>query len=315
MDEEVKVTSLVEVTQLPVIENQLARVLPEIKQRCEIAASLVVNEDNYKDMKKTRAQLNREYSEFKGLIKNIKEVVMAPLNDFLNGICKEVDQAYSNGIAQLDGNIKETENGLKDQKRVALMEYYDEYRQSLQLDKQIADPRRSGIKVGLTGSLKSYKEQAKAYLDRIANDLKTIALMENCDEIMAEYTISLDMNGAIQIVKDRIAREEAARKARVEAEAARLAQEAHEAEVSAAMADATEATETPSEASGDSGDILSPPSAEKLSGDTTEPQEAESDEPVYQTAFRVTGTLDMLRELKRFLVGGGYVFETIKEGA
>ena len=71
MDEEVRVTALVEVTQLPVIENQLARVLPEIKQRCEIAASLVVNEENYKDMKKTRAQLNKEYAEFKALIKNI----------------------------------------------------------------------------------------------------------------------------------------------------------------------------------------------------------------------------------------------------
>ena len=43
-------------------------------------------------------------------------------------------------------------------------------------------------------------------------------------------------------------------------------------------------------------------------------QEANEAEPAYQTAFRVTGTLEMLRALKRFLVDGGYVFETIKEG-
>ena len=308
MDNEVKVTSLVEVTQLPVIENQLERVLPEIKQRCELAASLVVNEENYKDMKKTRAQLNKEYGEFKGLIRNIKEVVMAPLNDFLNGICKEVDQAYSTGIDQLDRNIKDTESGLKDQKRVALMEYYDDYRKSLDLDKDLSDPRRSGIKVGLTGSLKSYKDQAKAYLDRIANDLKTIALMENCDEIMAEYTVSLDMNGAIQIVKDRLAREEAARKAREEAEEARKAREAHEASVTAVVEEAQEATETPVEEPEAEDDNLSVPVAEALPEEEKTPSEA-----VYNTVFRVYGTLDMLRELKRFLVNGGYQYENVKE--
>lgn len=316
MDEEVKVTSLVEVTQLPVIENQLARVLPEIKQRCELAASLVVNEENYKDMKKTRAQLNKEYAEFKSLIKNIKEVVMAPLNDFMNGICKDVDEAYSTGIAQLDGNIKDTENGLKNQKRVALMEYYEDYRKSLNLDEKLADPRRSGIKVGLTGSLKSYKDQAKAYLDKLSNDLKTISTLENCDEIMAEYAISLDMSSAIQTVKDRLAREEAARKAREEAEASRKAREEHEATVSAAIAEteAREAAETGREASGPSDDVLSPPSAEKLSEETEEPQNGNNDAgPMYQTAFRVYGTMDMLRNLKRFLDDGGYQYENLGE--
>jgi len=305
MDEELKVTALVEVKQLPVIENQLALILPEIKQRCELAASLVVNEENYKEMKKMRAQLNKEYAEFKALIKNIKEVVMAPLNDFMNGICKEVDQAYSTGISGLDGNIKDTENGLKDQKREALMEYYDEYRQSVGLDEKIADPRKSGIKVGLSGSLKSYKEQVKAYLDRIVSDLQTIDALENRDEIMAEYRISLDINSAIQIVKDRIEREEAVRKLREEAEVARLAREAHDAEVEAAIA---ETAETAEDAQDNPSDFLSPPSAEKLS------EEPQSDpEAYYQTAFRVTGTLDMLRALKRFLEEGGYEYESIKE--
>lgn len=302
MDEEVKVTSLVEVTQLPVIENQLARVLPEIKQRCEIAASLVVNEDNYKDMKKTRAELNKEYAEFKALIKNIKDVVMAPLNDFMNGICKEVDEAYTKGIAQLDGNIKDTENGLKDQKRVALMEYYDDYRKSLDLDERIADPRRSGIKVGLTGSLKSYKDQAKKYLDHLANDLKTIATLENCDEIMAEYVISLDMSNAIQIVKDRIAREEAARKAREEAEAARKAREEHEASVAAALAEAEaqEATEMPHEAQEASDVSLSPPSAEKLPEEARERQ----DEILKVTYLKydIYGTIEQLRGMKAAMI-------------
>ena len=302
MDEEVRVTALVEVTQLPVIENQLARVLPEIKQRCEIAASLVVNEENYKDMKKTRAQLNKEYAEFKALIKNIKEVVMAPLNDFMNGICKEVDEAYSTGIAQLDGNIKDTENGLKDQKRISLMEYYDDYRKSLDLDEQIADPRRSGIKVGLTGSLKSYKEQAKAYLDRLANDIKTISTLENCDEIMAEYVISLDMSKAIQIVKDRLAREEAARRAREEAESARKAREEHEAAVAAAVAEAEaqEATETPSGAQEVSDVPLSPPSAEKLPEEAVERQEEIL--KVTYLKYDIYGTIEQLRGMKAAMI-------------
>lgn len=297
MDEEVKVTALVEVTQLPVIENQLARVLPEIKRRCELAASLVVNEENYKDMKKTRAQLNKEYAEFKGLIKSIKDVVLAPLNDFMNGICKEVDEAYSSGIAQLDGNIKDTENGLKDQKRAALMEYYDEYRQSIGLSEELADPRWSGIKVGLTGSLKSYKAQAKAYLDRILDDLNTIAALENRDEIMAEYAISLDLSRAIQTVKDRLAREEAARKVREEAEAARLAREAHEAEINAAIG---EAVGRPVEVPVSGGESLCPPSAEKLVEETVEHQSEVL--KVTYLKYDVYGTIDQLRGMKQAMI-------------
>ena len=149
------------------------------------------------------------------------------------------------------------------------------------------------------------REQAKAHLDRIANDMKTIDSLENRDEIMAEYRISLDMNSAIQTVKDRIDREEAVRKLREEAEVARLAREAHEAEVEAAIA---ETAETAEDAQDNSDDSLSPPSAEKLA---EEPQSAPA--AYYQTAFRVTGTLDMLRALKRFLEDGGYEYESIKE--
>ncbi len=103
MDENVSTsTALMEVTQLPVITNQLSSVLPTIRERCSIIGSLVVNEENYKEMKKTRAELNKEHAEFRAMVKRLRDEVLAPLNAFLNGLLQEVYTAYSTGIGGLD---------------------------------------------------------------------------------------------------------------------------------------------------------------------------------------------------------------------
>ena len=53
---------LIIVKQLPVIEDQLAAVKESITERVNQALSLVCTEDTYKDIKKVRAELNKEYA-------------------------------------------------------------------------------------------------------------------------------------------------------------------------------------------------------------------------------------------------------------
>lgn len=306
MDENslVTVTSgeYIAVKQLPIIEDRLAELHQELQGELNAVRNLAPTEENYKELKKTRAEWNKKIEILEKLRKKVKGEIEAPYKQFEKGPYADLVNDILDAVGQLDDGIKDVENIMKTDKQKKLLAYYEEYRQSLGLDEKLGDPRRSGIKVGLSDTLKGLKEQAKAHLDRIANDLKTIATLENCDEIMAEYVISLDMSNAIQIVKDRIAREEAARKAREEAEAARKAREEHEASVAAALAEAEaqEATEMPHEAQEASDVSLSPPSAEKLPEEAGERQ----DEILKVTYLKydIYGTIDQLRGMKAAMI-------------
>ena len=308
MDENSLVTvasgEYIAVKQLPIIEDRLAELHQELQGELNAVRNLAPTEENYKELKKIRAEWNKKIDILEKLRKKVKAEIEAPYKQFEKGPYSSLVNEMRDAVGQLDEGIKDVEGIMKAEKQKKLLAYYEEYRQSLGIDEKLADPQRTGItKVGLSDTLKALKENAKAYLDGIDSDLKTIETLEDRDEIMAEYRITLNLNSAIQTVKDRHFREEQVRKAREEAEAARLAREEHEAEVEAALAEAAEEAEEAQEPSGDS---LCPPSAEKL------PEEPQSvPEAYYQTAFRVTGTLDMLRALKQFLVEGGYEFESI----
>ena len=173
------------------------------------------------------------------------------------------------------------------------MAYWEEYRQSLGLDTAIADPRRSGIKVGLTVSMKSLKMQAREYLDRIDGDLKMIDTLDNADEVLAEYRVLLNVTEAVRVVADRNKRVEDERIRRLAEEESRRAREAAEKAVDEAIKE-NEVAVTPT-----------------VSMAPEEQEEAQ--EKILTTAFKVSGTLTMLKELKAFLVNGGYKFESIRE--
>ena len=288
------------VKQLPIIEDKLAELHQQLQGELNVVRTLAPTEENYKELKKIRADWNKKIEVLEKLRKKVKTEIEAPYKQFEKGPYADLVNEMRDAVGQLDDGIKDVENVMKTDKQKKLLAYYEDYRQSLGLDEKIADPRRSGIKVGLSDTLKGLKEQAKAYLDRLANDIKTIETLENRDEIMAEYRISLDMSNAIQIVKDRIAREEAVRKEREEADAARLARDAHEAEVNAAMEEAAEASESPVEAQDSHDDALSPPSAEKLSEEDEQPQKEIL--KVTYLKYDVYGTLEQLRGMKTALI-------------
>lgn len=295
MDKElmVKDNELIVVKQLPIIEDRLDEAFIAVQERLNAMSNLVVTEDNYKELKKTRADLNKEFGELDSLRKNVKAAIEAPYKKFEGGAYKRLADAYKDAIGKLDGEIKDVEGGLKTQKQKELLAYWEEYRQSLGLDTAIADPRRSGIKVGLTVSMKSLKMQARDYLDRIDGDLKMIDTLDNADEVLAEYRVLLNVTEAVRVVADRNKRVEDERIRRLAEEESRRAREAAEKAVDEAIKE-NEVAVTPT-----------------VSMAPEEQEEAQ--EKILTTAFKVSGTLTMLKELKAFLVNGGYKFESIRE--
>ena len=73
---------LIVVKQLPVIEDQLIAVKESIETRVKEATSLICTEDNYKDVKKVRADLSKEYQEMETRRKAVKAAIIAPYDQF-----------------------------------------------------------------------------------------------------------------------------------------------------------------------------------------------------------------------------------------
>ena len=62
----------------------------------------------------------------------------------------------------------------------------------------------AGINVTLSASIKSLKEQAKSFIDRITDDLALIDTQEHKAEIMVEYKKTLNCSQAITTVTSRL---------------------------------------------------------------------------------------------------------------
>ena len=117
---------IIVVKQLPIIEDRLESVFLSVKDRLEAMSNLVVTEENYKELKKTRADLNKEFGELETLRKSAKAAIEAPYKRFENGIYKRISDTYRDAIGKLDGEIKDVEGGLKTQKQKELFVYYEE---------------------------------------------------------------------------------------------------------------------------------------------------------------------------------------------
>lgn len=248
---------LIVVKQLPVIEDKLDEALISVQDRLHAMSGLVATEENYKEVKKVRSDLNKEFDHLEFLRKQVKKALEEPYKKFESGAYKRIADEYKRAIAQVDSSVKQVEEELIRQRKEELRKYYDDYRVSLGLDESIADARRSGIKVGLSGSMTSLKKQAKEYLDKLDGDLKAIDTMEYRDEVLIAYRDLLNVSDAVRVVNERHKRIEEERQRREAMETARKEKEAQEAAVDAVIVET--APERSEVDSGDKGDILAAP--------------------------------------------------------
>lgn len=273
---------IIVVKQLPVIEQQLAQIKEQVAERVSAAMKLVCTEDTVKAVKKARTELNAEFKAWEDKRKEVKTAVMTPYEKF-EAVYKDcISDSYKAADKDLKQKIDEVEQQLKTQKADEIRIYFEEYLASKDID--FVTYEQAGINVTLSASLKSLKEQAAAFVDRIESDLKLIETFTDLKaEILVEYKKSLNVSDAITGVKARAKaiQEEQARQA---AEAERKAAEAQRVEaIKAAIPEAPAAVEAPAE--------------------------VQQEEPKLTLRFTVRATRTKLKELKKFLDEGGYIYE------
>ena len=270
---------IIVVKQLPVIEQQLAQIKEQVAERVETVTSLVVTEDTVKTVKKARTELNAEFKAWEDKRKEVKTAVMTPYEKF-EAVYKDcISDSYKAADKDLKQKIDEVEQELKSKKAAEVKSYFEEYLASKGID--FVTYAQAGLNVTLSASLKSLKEQAKAFIDRIVSDLALIETFTDLKaEILVEYKKSLNVSDAITGVKAR-AKAVQEEQARQEAEAEKRAAEAQRVEAIKAAAPEVIAA----------------------------PAEVQPEEPKLTLRFTVKATKTKLRELKKFLDEGGYTYE------
>ena len=276
---------IIVVKQLPVIEQQLAQIKAKVTERVSAVTKLICTEETVKEIKKARTELNAEFKAWEDKRKEVKTAVMSPYEQF-EAVYKDcISDSYKAADKDLKQKIDEVEQELKNKKAAEVKSYFEEYLASKEI--AFVTYEQAGINVTLSASLKSLKEQAKNFIDRIVSDLALIETFTDLKaEILVEYKKSLNVSDAITGVKARTkaVQEEQARQ---EAEAEKRAAEAQRVEaIKAAIPEAPAAVEAP-----------------------TEQTAAPAPEQKFCIRFTVKGTKEQLIALKKFLNEGGYIYE------
>ncbi len=192
---------MIVIRQLPIIEQELKAVSEEIEVKVKNAVALICTEETVKTIKEIRATLNKESKEFEDKRKQVKSEIMKPYEEF-EAIYKEcISDKYKAADIELKNKIDSVENELKENKKAEVVNYFNEYLNSKNID--FVTYEQANINVTLSASMKSLKEQAKNFIDKISDDLNLIDTQEHKAEILVEYKQSLNVSNAITTVTNR----------------------------------------------------------------------------------------------------------------
>lgn len=281
-------TELIRVAQIPVIEQRLRSIKPEIERTVAEAKSLACTPDTVISVKKTRSDLRKQREEFEEQRKAVKALILEPLTAF-EDIYKEcVSDLFESADADLKTKIDDTESAIKSACEDGLREYFSELCAAEHVEWLTYD--RSSIKVDMASAKqktpKKLREQITSFVTGVARGVEAISSMDNAEEIMVEFRRCLDVAEAIRVVQDRHQRIDTERRT---AEARKAAIEAQRAAVQKVEEVAPPAP------------VFAPP--------VSAPVTIQEDEKVYQCSFTVRATKPQLKRLKEFMNQEGIKFE------
>lgn len=271
--------------QLPEIEERLQEIKEDVTKRVQTAMSLVCTEETVKEIKSVRAELNKEFAHWEEKRKEVKRAIMLPYERFDEKYKDCITALYKTADTTLKSQINSVEDALKAEKARELLDYFNEYICASEISTGIplfefVTLEKANINVTKSASLKSLKEQAKAFIDRVCEDLNLIDTQEHKDEILYEYKQSLNVSNAITTVANRYRAIEQA-KAKEEERKAKAEAEQKAVEKVEAVAE-----------------VLAPPPVEPIAPPIEE-------EKILKMSFTVKGTMPQLKELKQFIIEKG----------
>lgn len=150
-----------------------------------------------KDEKKKINKLKNEISQYR---KDIINQFNEPIRKF-ELLGKETENILKDTYDTINNQVIVYENKQKDLKEQEIKEFFEEYKAFNKVD--FITYEQANINVTLSASIKSLKEQAKVFIDKIVEDIQLINLEQYQEEILVEYKQTLNVSKSIITVKNR----------------------------------------------------------------------------------------------------------------
>lgn len=186
MEENLNINELVKITQMPEIYSQLDKIGELVEEKTKGLNEVECTEENKQEAKKYRTYLNSIKTQLENKRKEIKKQIMTPYDDFNTYYEEKVKTKLDEGIGVLDGKISEIEINQIEEKKNELIEFYNNYQEEYHLE-NIFDFTDIPLKINLSNSVKSLKEEIVAFFEKISNDFQCISSEEFREEILIKY--------------------------------------------------------------------------------------------------------------------------------
>lgn len=189
--------------QKPIISHELVEIGKRVTKQIKDLNldNIVATEDNRTHLKKERTSLNKDFIRFEEERKSIKNGILEPYKDFEELYKVEISEKYEDADNKLKKAIDSVEDGIKKEKETNVRRFFNEMCASEKIDfLKLEDVK---LNINLTVTEKKLKEEAKAFVERISNDISIINSMEYPEEMLVEYKSCRDAGRAINIVRYR----------------------------------------------------------------------------------------------------------------
>lgn len=182
--EEKELNEIIKLEQLPIITQQLDVISKEIELKVSKALELDCNEETVKEIKKVRADFNKEFKSLEDKRKQVKSAIMEKYDAFEEIYKEKISNIYKNADESLKEKIDSVESDLKKEKEIELREFVEEHCKANNVDIPF---EMIGLNITLSASMKSLKEQAKEFIERVASEVSLIEQEEYLNELLMEY--------------------------------------------------------------------------------------------------------------------------------
>lgn len=255
------------------IESNMKEVKGYVENLNNYYKNISFTEETMKEAKDEKSKVNKFKKQVSDYRKNIIAEYNKPIKAF-EDTAKETERLLTETYNTINQQVANYENKQKEIKEQEIKDYFEEYRKANNIDFITYEQAR--INVTLSASMKSLKEQAKQFIDKIVDDLKLIETQEHKAEILVEYKQTLNVAQAITTVTNRFKAIEE-EKAKQEEKITIVSNENHE---------------------------ITEESYKQLENVFNK-----KEEKTYTITFTVTGTAVKLKKLKQYLLDGGYQYE------
>jgi hypothetical protein len=258
----------------------------ELAVRLEKYNGLVYTEENIKDAKADRANLNKFKDAIEGKRKEIKKQCLKPYEEFESKI-KEITAMIDKPILAIDSQVKAYEQIKKDEKLAAIKQFYAD--KVMDLEELVPFSRIYKEKwLNVTYKEADIQKEITDLFIKVEADLKVIDELETPYKLQIKdtYLKDYDLTAALQ------------EKKRLEDQAAKLAE--YEKQQKAKHEAAAEITPDVSE-----------PVKKEAPAQEAPHVGPEPPKKMFEVDFRVTGTADELNALKKFMIDNGIKFAPV----